>query len=229
VVALLLFASSPWSEAESVHAHINFIYAKDIKHTSHDKAPNAVIWLLPVSNGGEHFVTPPHSDSFRLEQKNKEFVPPLLVVPAGSTISFPNLDPFFHNVFSLFNGKRFDLGLYEKGQSRSVRFDRPGVSYIFCDIHPEMSAVIITLNTPYYGIVSANGNINIGDVPPGEYDLKVWAEGASEPQLDSLGHRIRVIPSAGTDIGNISIAENSIQPHKNKFDEDYWKQATSPY
>jgi hypothetical protein len=81
----------------------------------------------------------------RLVQKNKSFEPHILVIPAGSMVEFPNHDPFFHNVFSLFEGKRFDLGLYEAGTSRMVRFDRPGISYIFCNIHPEMSAVIITL------------------------------------------------------------------------------------
>jgi len=89
---------------------------------------------------------------YRLIQKDKMFTPHLLVVPIGSQVEFPNQDPFFHNVFSLFNGKRFDLGLYESGTSRSVRFDREGVSYIFCNIHPEMGAIVLALNTPYYGI-----------------------------------------------------------------------------
>ena len=85
-------------------------------------------------------------------QKDKTFTPHLLVIPTGSTVDFPNLDPFFHNVFSEFNGKRFDLGLYESGSSRTVHFDHDGVSYIFCNIHPEMSAVIVTLSTPYFGV-----------------------------------------------------------------------------
>ncbi|HVH86206.1 MAG TPA: hypothetical protein VM912_05740, partial [Terriglobales bacterium] len=88
-----------------------------------------------------------------LVQKNKSFSPHLLVVPPGSLVDFPNRDPFFHNVFSLFEGKRFDLGLYESGASRSVRFDRTGVSYIFCNIHPQMNAIVISLDTPYYAIV----------------------------------------------------------------------------
>ena len=81
----------------------------------------------------------------------------MLVVPAGSLVEFPNRDPFFHNVFSLFEGKRFDLGLYEAGTTRTVRFDRPGISYIFCNIHPEMSAVIITVSTPLYAIAKEDG------------------------------------------------------------------------
>jgi plastocyanin len=93
--------------------------------------------------------------SFTLLQKNKMFTPHLLVVPVGSSVAFPNADPFFHNVFSLFDGRRFDLGLYEAGSTRSVVFSREGVSYIFCDIHSEMSAVVIALATPYYGFADS--------------------------------------------------------------------------
>ena len=85
----------------------------------------------------------------QLVQKDKSFQPSLLVVPAGGQVEFPNHDPFFHNVFSLFDGKRFDLGLYEGGSTQFVRFDKPGISFIFCNIHPQMSAVVIALNTPY--------------------------------------------------------------------------------
>ena len=81
-----------------------------------------------------------------LRQKNKAFEPHLLVVTIGSNVEFPNDDPWFHNVFSLFNGKRFDLGLYEAGTTRTVHFEREGVSYIFCNIHPEMSAVVVVLS-----------------------------------------------------------------------------------
>ena len=76
------------------------------------------------------------------------FTPHILVVPVGSVVRFPNADPFFHNVFSLFDGKRFDLGLYEAGSTKEVTFSREGLSYIFCNIHPEMSAVVISLSTP---------------------------------------------------------------------------------
>src|SRR3989440_7930732 len=90
----------------------------------------------------------------------------------GSAVDFPNKDPFFHNVFSLFEGKRFDLGLYEAGSTRSVVFNRTGVSYIFCNIHPEMSAVAVALKTPYYGISDRRGVITIPNVPAGNYDLE---------------------------------------------------------
>ena len=98
-------------------------------------------------------------------QRNKSFDPHVLVVPVGSVVAFPNHDPFFHNVFSLFEGKRFDLGLYEAGSTRDVHFDKPGISYIFCNIHPEMSAVVLALDTPYYGVSDPHGQVVIANVP----------------------------------------------------------------
>src|SRR5258708_4272745 len=86
----------------------------------------------------------------RLVQRNKSFDPHILVVPVGSMVEFPNRDPFFHNVFSLFEGKRFDLGLYEAGTSRMVRFDRLGISYIFCNFHPQLNSLVITIPPPPY-------------------------------------------------------------------------------
>ena len=102
-----------------------------------------------------------------LAQKNKAFDPSLLVITKGSSVEFPNRDPWFHNVFSLFNGKRFDLGLYEAGSSRTVHFDREGISYIFCNIHPEMSAVVVVLGTPYFSVTNKDGEFTIQNVPPG--------------------------------------------------------------
>jgi plastocyanin len=202
----------------TVRAHVFLI--KQTKERTNRTKPDAVIWLTPVPQPAEIWTAKVHPDTFRLEQKNKEFIPHILVVPTGSMIAFPNLDPFFHNVFSQFNGKRFDLGLYETGQSRAVRFNRTGVSYIFCNIHPEMSAVVITVNTPYYAMSSANGSIAIADVPPGDYEMQVWAEGVSESQLASFTRKVKVA-SSDVDLGNLSIREDADAAHKNKFDQDY--------
>jgi len=108
-----------------------------------------VVSLIPLNSSQAASLkqSPIHAT---LTQKHKKFSPHVLVIPPGSVVDFPNRDPFFHNVFSLFEGKRFDLGLYESGTSRSVKFDRPGVSYIFCNINPQMNAIVISLDTPYY-------------------------------------------------------------------------------
>ena len=106
-----------------------------------------------------------------------------------SAVEFPNLDPWFHNVFSLYKGERFDLGLYEAGSSRTVHFERAGVSFIFCNIHPEMSAYVLALGTPYFAVSDHRGNIRIADVPPGRYRIEVWFERAESPDTAKLSLR----------------------------------------
>jgi hypothetical protein len=158
---------------------------------------SAVVWLEPIGSPKpvQKLLQRP-----RLTQKNKHFEPHLLVVPIGTEVDFPNLDPFFHNVFSLFDGRRFDLGLYEAGESRAVRFNLPGVSYIFCNIHPQMGAVVIALDTPYYAVPTHNGRFLINHVPSGRYVLKVWYEGSSADSLARLSREI-VVSSPQTSIG----------------------------
>lgn len=178
-----------------------------------------VIWLTPLSN--ESAASKAKPGHYRLVQKDKTFTPHLLVIPTGSSVDFPNLDPFFHNVFSLFNGKRFDLGLYESGSSRTVHFDHDGVSYIFCNIHPEMSAIVVTLSTPYFGVSDADGNLLLHDVPPATYEMHVWAEGGSTPDLNALRRRV-VVAASQKDLGVVDVTVNPhLPPHKNKFGEDY--------
>jgi hypothetical protein len=150
------------------------------------------------------------------------FTPHLLVVPTGSQVEFPNQDPFFHNVFSLFNGRRFDLGLYESGTSRSVRFDREGASYIFCNIHPEMGAIVLALSTPYYGISGENGVVVLHSVPPGSYRLNVWSENGQLANPD-LSQRIVQVATEPVHLGDITLLPKTdpLANHKNKFGEDY--------
>jgi plastocyanin len=181
-----------------------------------------VVWLNPLDEHALRAVSaaspgqPP-----RLVQKEKKFVPHLLVVPAGAAVEFPNHDPFFHNVFSLFEGKRFDLGLYEAGTTRMVHFDRVGVSYIFCNIHPEMNAVVVALKTPYYGISNTAGKISIPHVPAGRYTMQVWAEAAGLATLKTLTRTITVSDQDQW-LGVIRVvADGPPAPHKNKYGRDY--------
>ena len=183
---------------------------------------NVVIWLTPLDST----VSPiPIADRFpphlRLVQKNKSFDPHVLVVPVGSLVEFPNRDPFFHNVFSLFEGKRFDLGLYEAGSTRNVHFDKPGISYIFCNIHPEMSAVVIALNTPYYAISTERGELAIPAVPPGRYILRVWSEASLPQDLSLLAREITVSENTSS-LGTVRLTESQVShAHKNKYGQDY--------
>jgi plastocyanin len=181
------------------------------------KFPSAVIWLNSFHAGPAPPVVP---GAFTMTQKNKMFMPRLLVVPVGSSVAFPNADPFFHNVFSLFDGRRFDLGLYEAGSTRSVVFSREGVSYIFCNIHSEMSAVSIALATPYYGLADQQGVFRVKDVPEGDYEMHVWIEGQGQSSLDQLTRKVH-ISGETRDLGIIRFDQPDQQQHLNKFGQPY--------
>jgi hypothetical protein len=183
---------------------------------------NVVVWLSPLRPAGVMPVIPARQPLYRLVQKDKMFTPHLLVVPTGSQVEFPNQDPFFHNVFSLFNGKRFDLGLYESGTSRSVRFDREGVSYIFCNIHPEMGAIVLALNTPFYGVSGESGFVALHNVPAGSYRLNVWSENGQLANPD-VSQRIVQVSTDAVHLGDITLqaTTDALAHHKNKFGEDY--------
>jgi plastocyanin len=109
-----------------------------------------------------------------LTQKDRRFDPSVVVVPVGSTVSFPNADPIFHNVFSLSRVKSFDLGYYPAGQTRTVRFDRPGVVQVYCHLHADMSAAILVLDTSRWVRPDGAGGFSLQDVPPGDYELIAW-------------------------------------------------------
>ncbi len=187
-----------------------------------DDSNSIVLWLSPLQPGAVNRLPASHPNGYKLVQKDKQFTPHLLVVPTGSSVEFPNLDPFYHNVFSLFNGKRFDLGLYEAGTTRTVRFDREGVSYIFCNIHPGMGAVVLSLSTPYYSIAPANGVVTVHNVPPGSYRLNLWTENGLPTSLNAASRTIQV-GSEEVNLGSIQIQSttNPMIQHKNKFGEEY--------
>lgn len=158
----------------------------------------------------------------RITQRDKRFLPRVLVVPAGSAVDFPNLDPIFHNVFSLFEGKRFDLGLYEAGTSRSVTFTTPGVSYIFCNIHPEMSAFVVAVDSDHYATSSPSGAFSMSGVRPGRYKLHVWHDRFKPEGADAYPRELTV-PAAGLSLGTLPLIDTgqALAAHKNKFGHDY--------
>jgi plastocyanin len=190
--------------------------------------PPAVLWLQPLQ--AITAAPDPPAERYTLLQENRMFRPHLLVVPVGSVVLFPNADPFFHNVFSLFDGKRFDLGLYEAGSTREVKFSREGVSYIFCNIHPEMSAVVLALSTPFHAIADAHGMFHLHEVPEGDYELHVWVEGAPEKALELFTRRIHLTAKSG-DLGELTIPATVRRPaeHLNKFGQPYERNATPTY
>jgi plastocyanin len=117
---------------------------------------------------------PAKSAALSMQQLNRRFTPDLLVVPVGSTVAFPNMDPIFHNIFSLSKPKRFDLGSYDKGESRSVTFTKPGVVYVYCHLHPNMEATIVITPNRWFARSDANGQFRIPAVAPGRYTVVAW-------------------------------------------------------
>ena len=182
---------------------------------------DVVVWMKPLDPAALK-LSDPQPKRQRLLQIHKTFEPHVMVVEVGSVVDFPNHDPFFHNVFSLFEGKRFDLGLYEAGATKLVKFDRVGVSYLFCNIHPEMSAVVVSVDTPYYGISNRSGKITIPNVPDGRYEVHYWCERGLPEALQQLTKTV-TITSGTRNLAPVQIAENPnfTTLHKNKYGQDY--------
>jgi plastocyanin len=134
---------------------------------------NAVIWL-------DAQAAPPlvQSASIVIDQRNLAFAPHVLAVRVGTSVDFPNNDRVFHNVFSFKDGKKFDLGMYPSGvKAKPVVFDKPGLSRIFCNIHPNMAAYVMAVDTPYYALSDERGAFTLSGVPPGTYTYHAWRPG----------------------------------------------------
>ena len=185
-----------------------------------DSDTGIVVWLTPVPRQP----VPIRSGAIhpQIIQRNKRFETRLLAVQVGSIVDFPNKDPFFHNVFSKFDGKRFDLGLYEAGATKGVTFNKAGVCYIFCNIHSQMSAVVVVVDTPYFVRMDTPGEFRIPELPYGRYQLEVWAERCSPEILKAASREINIDGPRAT-LGTIPLRESRdlITVHQNKHGGDY--------
>ena len=152
-----------------------------------------------------------------MAMKGKSFIPRLVVVPVGGTVEFPNEDPIFHNVFSVSGDNRFDLDLYKRPKRGSWTFQHPGVARIYCNIHPQMSAVVVVRDNPYFTKAAPDGTFAILDVPPGRYALKAWNERASEVAREVS------VPAKGEVEAQLTLDASQFKRarHKNKFGKDY--------
>lgn len=129
----------------------------------------AVVLVHGAIGAAEPPAAPP-----RIAQQDTTFRPPVLIVPVGGTVEFPNEDPFFHNVFSFSRAKRFDLGRYPEGESKSVVFDEPGVVEVYCEVHKWMRAAVVVVENPFHATVAEDGRFRIDGVPAGRHRLTVW-------------------------------------------------------
>ena len=116
-----------------------------------------------------------------VEQRNKQFWPHLLAIPPGSTVAFPNYDDFYHNVFSRSSTQPFDIGMYKSGQSRDMKFDKPGLVRLGCNVHASMAAFIFVVDAPAYVPVDGAKEFRFRSLAPGKYKARVWSERSAEP------------------------------------------------
>jgi plastocyanin len=149
--------------------------------------------------------------------KGKTFLPHVVAVPVGGTVDFPNQDPIFHNVFSVSGKNRFDLDLYKRPKTGSWTFQHPGIVRVYCNIHPQMSAVVVVRDSPYFTKASADGSFAIDGVPEGAYTLRAWHERGGEGSIQIT------VGAEGDTSAELTLDASTFKriPHKNKFGKDY--------
>jgi plastocyanin len=182
-----------------------------------------VVWLEPADGAA----TPPASAAggtvpvAKILQKQRLFLPHVQAVQVGTAVDFPNLDPIFHNVFSNYDGQVFDLHLYAPQTSRRVVFRRPGIAYVFCNIHESMSAVVAVLPTSYFAVTGADGRFEIR-APAGVYRMQVWHERSLPEKLQELSRQV-TLGEGAANAGEIRVSEEGYvaRPHKNKYGQPY--------
>ena len=163
---------------------------------------DAVVYYVPDA-GAPH----PHPGTYTIDMHHRMFHPSMLVIPLGSTVTFPNRDKYLHNVFSVTPGSQFNLGLQGYGQAGQHTFTKSGLVLINCNVHPSMQATIFVVATPYIARPAANGQFNLKDLPPGPGVLTVW-----QPRAGSLTRHI-VLPLTTRLSLRVVISQPRLLPH----------------
>jgi len=198
------------AQGNTVHGRVTL---KDIEGTKRDRAGGVVVFL--EGDALNALAEVPRTNP-KVSQRNKQFVPRILVVVEGTTVEFPNDDRVFHNVFSLSETRPFDLEIYRSGDSKSVNFPTPGLVRTFCHIHPKMSCSILVLENLFFTQADAEGHFVISGVPDGTYTLRTWNELGAESRevFEVSGNTVREI--------SLEIVEQAKRvPHLNKFSNSY--------
>jgi plastocyanin len=176
-------------------------------------ASSAVVWIDGLNVPG----APAGVVKAEMKSDHKSFLPRIIAVPKNAAVDFPNVDPIFHNVFSVSPGNRFDLGLYRSGTSKPNIFHEPGLVRVYCNIHPQMVGFVMVVDSSFVALTGKDGAFRFQGVPPGPYTVKVWHEEGGEMQLP-------VQVRAGADAAltfTLDASQFKSQPHKNKYGKDY--------
>lgn len=171
---------------------------------------DTVVWIDDVK-------ARPRPARATITMQGKAFVPKVTVVPVGSTVDFPNQDPILHNVFSVSGENRFDLDLYKRPKSGSVTFQVAGLVRVYCNIHPQMSAIVMVRDNPFFAKAGPDGSFRIEGVPAGRHVLKAWHERGGESSTEV------VVPGEGEVSAELRLDASTWKraPHKNKYGKDY--------
>jgi plastocyanin len=203
-VAVAIGLSPGWALAGPVSGAVRTATAPGVRPAT------AIVYAEPMD-----VPAPRRPGRFTMQQQDKTFRPHVLAIPVGSTVDFPNDDPIFHNVFSLSPPQPFDLGLYRGGESRSRTFSVPAAYRVFCNIHPQMAALVVVVPTPY--VTLATDGRYVLDLPPGRYRLTALSDRAAAVTAE-------VLSTAGASSGpDLALDESRwmARPHKNKHGQDY--------
>lgn len=175
---------------------------------------NVIVYLEPA--GATTRIKPPRPTNSVINLTSRQFRPRVNAVVEGSTVAFPNQDPFSHNVFSKANGG-FDTGVYGRGKTRDNVFQAPGVYPLYCNVHPRMTAYVVALNTPYFAQAGLDGRFSVDDVPPGQYVLHAWHDRTTEVST------ALTVPARGVSPVRVQLDARAYKyvQHKNKFGKDY--------
>lgn len=218
LLAVLLLGAMPLAAQGTVAGRVS-ITERAAEETT--DLGNTIIYLVRSGSASARL---PSADA-TIAMNGRAFVPRVRVVPVGSKVSFPNQDPFSHNVFSTSPSARFDLGLYASGRSRDVDFRRPGVVPVYCNIHPRMTSFVVAVQTPYYVQADADGRWSIPNVPAGEYTVHFWHERAT-----ALERPLTVVASGNPGF-NVTLDARGFRfaQHRNKFGREYDRSGRDRY
>ena len=211
-LALLLLCASP-ALADDLHGHIQLLAKGGKGPAKGSDVRQAVVYFEPANPSAVKAPEKP----FEMVTRHKEFAPRLLVVPRGAKVRFPNEDPILHNVFSVSTPNQFDLGLYQQGPGKEKRFEKPGLVRVYCNVHHDMVAYILVLDTPFHASPDANGELTLLGLPRGPGKLTVWHEQA-DPWTMSVD-----LPQKGPLNVGLQIVRPLIPSHLNKTGKSYFR------